>query len=716
MKTKLIKCFALLLSLASLLNLAGCGNKTAKFNYGTEHSKAPVKADNFGISWDFDTEAGSFTVTDSRNGKTWTGGLTDEYYGKTDLSDIQKSNKLCLFSVTYADEDNNIEVCYSNGDSVQVEYSRKGTVVTAEAAIEGTGLYFQVIFELTGNTLTVTVPADKVKEDGEYKLITIEILPFFGACVSGEDGYIFYPDGSGALYDFGNRNESDSQTAYKRQMYCDFFNNYEEFLRDEEAGIETVMLPIFGIKQGNGAILGNVTEGSAETTLSLYPFGYIYDAARVCPTFNFRFLYELQATSGGKLIVPVKKRSEANFQVQYTFLAGDDANYSGMARTYRQFLLENKLMEKSDVKISLYVDFLMSLKKPVLFWEQSVAASTFGGVSEALKELSKKNVNNAFINLLGWQSSGYAMYPSSVSAAGACGGNRELKKLIENSKKSGMTVQLQDNFFLALKKRSGQYGRDDLAAAYDNSTYIDLNEENLLLDFRSAKQRFEHEFITKASSYGAAAVSLDDAGHILYSNGSAKNPLSRTGAMLTLEKMLKTASERFNTVTVSGANAYALKYADILSDVTQSSSGSFLFDRDVTFVQMVLHGYIPFMPEIPGNFSDDYNETLLTWAEQGCVPYFSVSEKSGSQLKDCYSNGVLVQRFDEIEDMMLTAVTRLEKIIALNDVAVYSRETTKEGLSVVKYSDGTYVLVNKTDKEIDWNGHKTEAKSFSVFK
>lgn len=711
MKMKRMKCFALLTAAVLLLSFAGCGGG-AVTDYGTEADRKPAMGEASDVEWSFDAQTGFFQVRDSRNGKTWNSGMTDEYYGIPLDSDTQSANKLCLFSVTYADEENNILVSYSNDDTVLATYSQDGERVVADIEIDGTGLSFQVDFALTGNTLIATVPAASVREEDAYKLVTLEMLPYFGASVSSEDGYIFYPDGSGALYPFKNRNESDSSVAYKRQIYCDYFTAYEAFLRDEEAGIEAVMLPVFGVKQGEGALLGNVTKGSAETTLSLYPFGYVYEAARICPTFNFRFLYELEATSGGKMIVPTKERSEADFQVQYTFLSGEDANYSGMARTYRQFLLDNGLLNKSEKQISVSVDYLLSLKKPVLLWEESVAASTFEDGLKTLQKLSEQKSGSVFLNLMGWQDSGYAMYPSSFSAAGVCGGKSGLQKLIRGGKELGMTVQLQENFFLALNSRSGEYSRDDLASALDNSTYIDLDESNLLMDIRSAKSRFENAFLNKIADYDATAVSLDDAGHLLYANGANKNTLTRTQALLTLEQMLKTAAGELDTVTVSGANAYVLAYADALCDIPQSSSGSFLFDSDVPFLQMVLHGYIPYTPEIPGNFSDDFEKTLLTWAEYGYVPYFSVSEESAVVLKDCYSNGVLVQQFDAIEDTILTAMKTLEPISALSDVAIYSHEKAEDGLVTVTYTDGTRVLVNGTDKAIERDGQTVAAKSF----
>ncbi len=709
--TRLLCC-----ALAAALLLAGCQKQGGQENYNQK--AADLSVPNSGandLTFNFDTAAGQFTITDSRNGKVWSNGLTDEYYGQEIINQIHKRNKMSLYSVTYKDP-TDLLIAYRNTDAeMETTYEQDGNRVTAHCSIVGAEISFDIVFELKANTLVVSIPADKIQE-GEYnKLVTIELLPYLGASIDTEDGYILFPDGSGALYEF-KETAAGNVFPYQVQVYGNYFYDYEEYLSGVESGIKTAMLPVFGIKQGNGAILGTITKGQADTSITLSPSGYIYKASRVSPTFNYRYAYSMETVNeDDEVIMYEENRSTSDFEVQYTFLAGDMANYSGMAQTYREFLLDNGMLNQSDDTASVSLDFLLSLKKPLLLWSENVSASTFDGGLEILKTLQEKNISNVKLNLLGWQSNGYNIYPSHFPVSKASGGAGGLKNLLSGSKELNALVALNDNFFLAQDGQGGYSKRDDVASSVKNEAYTDEDEENFLLDFRSALEVFENQWVKKAKDNQVEAVNLDDIARLIYANGAKKNPLRRTQAEVVLSEMLETAKNNFSHVSVSGGNLYGLKYADFLYDIPESSSKDFLFDRDVPFFQMVVHGYIPYVSEIPGNFSDNYTQTVLKWAEYGFVPYYSISESSASILKDCYSKGVFVSKFEDIQSRIEDTVTEFnEKLGVVQKAAITSHNVLDSGLTEVVYDNGATVLVNYSSNPIPYHDITVEAESFTV--
>lgn len=214
---------------------------------------------------------------------------------------------------------------------------------------------------------------------------------------------------------------------YQKEVYGDYFYDYDKSIRDVESGVKKIMLPVFGIKQGEGAILAAITKGQASTSIKLSPSGYIYEAARISPIFNYRYSYEMETSNAGAFVILQEKtRETSDFEVQYTFLAGEDANYSGMARVYRDFLLKNGLLNKSAYTSSVSMDYLLSLQKPMMLWSENVAASTFSGGVHILKDLQGRGIDNVKLNLLGWQKNGYNVYPSHFPVSRACGGSSGL--------------------------------------------------------------------------------------------------------------------------------------------------------------------------------------------------------------------------------------------------------------------------------------------------
>lgn len=74
-------------------------------------------------------------------------------------------------------------------------------------------------YKLDENGLSVTLPANGLRyNSSKYTLEQISVLPFMGAGNSANDGYLFYPDGSGALFDFDTP-DTKTTTTIRGQVY-----------------------------------------------------------------------------------------------------------------------------------------------------------------------------------------------------------------------------------------------------------------------------------------------------------------------------------------------------------------------------------------------------------------------------------------------------------------------------------------------------------------
>ena len=65
--------------------------------------------------------------------------------------------------------------------------------------------------------MQVRILYDDIREYGKSKITRIDLLPWFGAGAADEEGYLFIPDGSGALVDFAD-NTHDAPT-YRMPVY-----------------------------------------------------------------------------------------------------------------------------------------------------------------------------------------------------------------------------------------------------------------------------------------------------------------------------------------------------------------------------------------------------------------------------------------------------------------------------------------------------------------
>ena len=89
---------------------------------------------------------------------------------------------------------------------------------------------------------------DHSKELATYPLTSITLLRYFGAADSQAEGYIFVPDGSGALIYLNNG--KTGQTLYSESVYGQ--DGALPLSERRPFDREVNHLPVFGLKQGEG--------------------------------------------------------------------------------------------------------------------------------------------------------------------------------------------------------------------------------------------------------------------------------------------------------------------------------------------------------------------------------------------------------------------------------------------------------------------------------
>ena len=96
-------------------------------------------------------------------------------------------------------------------------------------------------YKITDDGLSVTLPANGIRfNEALYTLESIQILPYMGAGNTAYNGYNFFPDGSGALFDFKGYSE---QISVEGKVYGDDFTRSEITGKYQNA----IRYPVFGI-------------------------------------------------------------------------------------------------------------------------------------------------------------------------------------------------------------------------------------------------------------------------------------------------------------------------------------------------------------------------------------------------------------------------------------------------------------------------------------
>ena len=123
--------------------------------------------------------------------------------------------------------------------------------------------------------------------------------------------------------------------------------------------------------------------------------------------------------------------------VRYTFLSGDQADYSAMAKRYRDYLVDKYDLGRIDAKegLPLVLEIIGSFDrtKPVLGFPVNVvqATTTYDQAEEIIDDLLKSGVQDLQIRYRGWLKGGVRhIYPTRVVAEGKVGSLNRLKQFL----------------------------------------------------------------------------------------------------------------------------------------------------------------------------------------------------------------------------------------------------------------------------------------------
>ena len=279
---------------------------------------------------------------------------------------------------------------------------------------------------LTDNYLEVSIPDDQIEERGNFRVVSIEVLPLFGSAKVGSEGYVMIPDGSGALVtfkpDFPQYRQRYSGVIYGEDAGGRAFRRLAGSVRQRTYS-EQPWLPIWGLKDGDHAYVGMVTQGDFEANINAYLSGYITDRNRA----SAEFLYRRQASIPRRRTLFVNRIEERRLlgprKLRYVLLNDADANYVGMAKAYRRYLTETREVQRITERPRPYLQIFMGITRRIGFFDEFVQMTTFQQAREILQSFLDKGLTNFDVTLLGWNDDGFRgrfprRYPGRVGPRG----------------------------------------------------------------------------------------------------------------------------------------------------------------------------------------------------------------------------------------------------------------------------------------------------------
>lgn len=600
---------------------------------------------------------------------------------------------------------------------------------TIKMSINFRDLHISFIAEvkLDNDSLIISIPAQGIQEEGDCWITGIEVMPFFGSADRKTKGYIFYPDGCGALMKY--EKAANRQILFKPFILPVYTQDYvclEDYLSIKRKGMYQAMLPVYGVKNNSDAYTAIVVKGDETSNISISPDGYVVGLNRACFEFTYRHPYEVYLSN---ISVAGKRQNEKSLDkrydkvisksdhaVRYVFLDGEDASYSGMAAAYRNYLLNNNLMNKvikNGDDIPLGLDLFAGIVEDRLLFDRFVKMTSLTQAHKITDAFIHSGVEKLHLLIKGWTKGGYGLYPWNWKADDRLGGIQALISLNRFTKANGIPMFLQVNFTYASKQSGGFSERKDVLRLGNSLPAGNRDNSMFLLGPASVKNK-SNTFLENYGSLFECGTAIECLGKFIYHDNSNNQRISRLQTIETWESIMADIRKKTGMLAVEGGNAYVLKYADRLLDIPSNSSNYYLNDEDIPFYQMVVHGYIPYTSE-PGNLFYDFRKQTLKWIEYGYMPSFELTQESSGELKHTEYNKLFTSSFGK----WIKPAIDIYKEFNSNLAAVWSstiekHEKTSENISITTYSNGIKIYINYGNTKVCIDGLEIMPEDYKV--
>ncbi len=760
MKCKLIRLLALLLTLVSLITLlGGCGapkvSTPQRTNYmvtaapvssAGEENKLTEIARSDRLMLYANLSNGQVEVFDKKTGVTWSS--TPEAWREDSLaSGFHKVALQSVITVTYLTDTNVTMSCGSSlacvsRDALSYSLEGDGSIVFF-FYFPKENFYIPVRYAITDTAFEASILTPYILENidpngAKNTIQSIELLPFFGAGSSQDDGYMLVPDGSGALI-YYNNNRLTAET-YSKAIFG-FDNGTSDKLMGgaAAAGFFTVSenqyMPVFGVSRNRDGFLAVIASGAPRGTIKANVSGRYTGYNTIWSAYSYRTTGSVRQPQkdGSDLSVSIAEKNLENwcdYTVSYNFLETGKNTYADMAAFYRDYLTQTqglapRVTEREN--IPFYLDLYGYIEKTKSFLgipvETKISMTTLEDANRILDNLNAGGIGNVVLKYNYWSHNSYFdKIPTTARVDGKVGSAKEMQALQQRLESAGGALYLGADLLNIYKTGNGisQYDQVLQSVANTAQRMYAFRLDSAMTDSRynawyllrpTALLAFTGKYAENLTDKGYHNLALDNLGTMLYSELSTTGIGRNHSQKLWQQTAWTVANGR--GLMLQGANDFVASAATHLLETSHRSSGYDLEDVSVPFYQMVFHGYISYTLS-PTNLSSDLAQHTLYCLEFGANPLYSLVGENVDELIDSRLDRLYSTDADKWMAYIQTQYTQLNEALRGVQTSTMVGHSIQGDARAVTYSNGTVIYVNYGTREATMGGQTLAPKGYAV--
>lgn len=701
-----------------------------------------VVAENSGYKLYFEEKTTEFAVQSKDDGFVWWSSPLNS--NSDDIANKAFKEKMASpFYVKYGDvssrstqSDFNAYANCINSGAFTVSEIENGVRVDYTLNKINTTIPMTVVLEddhVNVSILTDEIVEPDVTESSGYVLLEIGLMQFFGATSMEDEGYLVVPDGSGAVINFNNRKTNAQK--YANKVYG---RDTTVSVAKRPAKNEQVYLPIYGSVTTGGENAGHgfmalIKSGDtcAEINAAVSEQSSTsYNSA----WFEFSLRADDNYTMGNKPLTVFErgKIKQPTISVCYYPLKSDKLSYMDVADRYRQYLIEEQgLVAKTDkinsgYYLGLYGGTVKAQSVAGFPVNMETAATTYSQAQEILKQLHELGVEDITVTYHDYNRAGInGLISAGADFSGTLGGKNAYNELKQYGE--SVNADIFPSVGITYMKDSGNGYSYSLNAckqitnAYATTNNWDIafgipHQVNLITRTTLSPYYWDDLFRKLIESFnkeGISTICLGDATTLLYSDYS-REIYTREKSRNILVDGYKRFKDAGFTLLADAANAYALPYVDIVTNVPLTSSNYDLFDYDIPLYQMVIHGYIPYTTK-PVNASANASDIIMLALATATPIHYEMMYENPNKFTDSDYDKLFYSNYKGWLDQS-TEVYRLYKENLSEFTSLKMTDFTYLSQDVMQstFENGKTITVNTRDLTLTVDGKDVDLAQYGL--
>ncbi len=666
---------------------------------------------------------GMIAIKDKKTDYMWwsspVGSGHDPLATGTIVSDLQSS-----LNMVYGEPANRATTNMRSGSDAAIKVKDSGDGVKITYDFKKAGITIPVTYELKETYLEARIETADIEEADTSSttgkiLTSVTVMNNFGAADSDDEGYFVIPDGSGALINFNN-----GKTSAKSYTQTVYGSDLTAVPLQEPDVTEQVYFPMYGIVNGDQGMMVVCTDGDANAKLKASVSGQSKSSYNICSfEFTVRSTDTYYMSGDNTTTLTVFEEGDIKtdtISLRYYPLEDTDKNgmdYADVANAYRNYLMDEQKVEKSEtMDPELYLDLYGGVEKTRSIlgipFTLKTELTTCEQAEKIMNSLSDAGVDNLVVSYNKWTNDGITNEVDYDADAAGCIGGDDFEDLLSFAEGKGYTIYptVQN---MGFNSGNGYYTFQDTTIRVSGS-YARQYTYNLAYGTQQTKNdplslltptAFPEVFSELAENYsseGIKNVGLSELTSALYGD-YGKNAAGRDQAQALLIESYEALSSKMDSILGRTANAYALNYVDRISNVPLQSSGYDLFDQDIPFYQMVLHG-VKSYSSTAVNGSADSNTLLLKAIAAGSNLRYDMIGEETSILKDTELDSLYYAYYADWTEQAAQEYAFASKILSGVSGQLITGYEQDGSTMTTTYENGTEIVVDLEKESVTVDG------------